>query len=295
MKKNKWDIPKSIAKLNAADQAWWTKDIILISLVILLSSLDAITLYTVFEAVMYESQIVCLVLTIGCAISLNFIPLVLARFIHYYRYRMNGIKLWMLIALCAVFLLLFFSSFYLRWETRALSFSGMESSMVDITGQSGSVSSVNANGSEAIAVTILLGILPGVTSAINLALGYINDDPVRRKIDKLKQYHYELQTQRDNMMAACLELDQDWEARLNVLDQEGASGANQHILATGEQIKALARLALAMKLGDAPSVNYITEAKLEDEGGTYHETETNRSDFDSSGDSGRTSELRLFG
>ena len=295
MKKNKWDIPKSIVKLNAADQAWWTKDIILISLVILLSSLDAVTLYTVFEAVMYESQIVCLVLTIGCAISLNFIPLVLARFIHYYRYRMNGVKVWMLIALCVVFLLLFFCSFYLRWETRGLSFSGMESSMVDITGQSDSVSSVNADDSEAIAVTILLGILPGITSAINLALGYINDDPVRRKIDRLKQYHYELQAQRDTMMAASMELDQDWEARLNALDQERVGTTIEHILATGEQIKAFARLALAMKLGDAPSMNYITEAKLEDKGGTYHETETNCSGSDSSGHSGRTSELRLFG
>ncbi len=54
--------------------------------------------------------------------------------------------------------------------------------MSDTTGQSGAISSTDEDSEEAIAMTVLLGIMPCVTSIINLALGYLTDDPVKRKL-----------------------------------------------------------------------------------------------------------------
>lgn len=113
-----YKLPDFAQRMNKADQAFWTKDAVIILLVLGLSLLDAVTLYTVFDQVMYQSQAVSVILTLGCAVSLNFIPLVAARFIHYYRYRINGVRLWMIIAIGCVFLVLFSATFYLRWQTR---------------------------------------------------------------------------------------------------------------------------------------------------------------------------------
>ena len=88
-----YNLPQFAQRRSRADQAFWSKDVVIALLVLGLSLLDAVTLYTVFDRVMYQSQIVSVILTLGCAISLNFIPLVAARFIHYYRYRINGVRL----------------------------------------------------------------------------------------------------------------------------------------------------------------------------------------------------------
>lgn len=264
MKKNirLYDLSARVDRLNKADQAFWTKDAVLIFLVLGLSALDAVTLYTVFDRVMYQSQMVSIILTLGCAISLNFIPLVAARFLHYYRYRMNGVRLWMLLAMLAVFLLLFCATFYLRWETRSISFAGVESSMVDTTGQAGGVEATDSGSREAIAITVLLGILPGITSAINLALGYFNDDPVRRKLEKTRYEVCRLQQHLSVMYAARSELDQDWQGRLQQLEEDRLQVAGGVAVHTCSQIKAIARLELAKKLQDPDSISALTEPKL---------------------------------
>lgn len=252
-------LPAFTAKTTKADQAWWMQDQILILLVVGLSMLDAVTLYTVFDRVMYQSQLISVILTLGVATALNFIPLVAARFTHLYRYRLNGIRLWMLLVLLTAFLALFTASFYLRWETRALSFSGMESTMVDSTGQAAGITSTDSDSQEAVAITVLLGILPGITSVINFFLGYLNDDPVRRRIDRLQIQVSQMEEHLYFLMAAREELDEDWNKRLNELDEARFQSASNVVTLTGEQIKAVARLELAKKLADPDSISALTE------------------------------------
>ena len=135
--------------------------------------------------------------------------------------------------------------------------------MVDTTGQAGGIESTDSDSDEAVAITILLGILPGVTSAINLALGYFNDDPVKRKLEQLKVELAKLQEQQDVMQAARSELEQEWIERLAELDQERCQAACACVQESTEQIKAMARLELAKKLGDPDSISALTEPKLE--------------------------------
>lgn len=257
-----YDLPAYVSRGNKADQSFWAKDAVIALLIIGLSSLDAITLYTVFDRVMYQSQAISIILTLGCAITLNFLPLIAARFIHYYRYQMNGVHIWTLIAIGFVFLILFCSTFYLRWETREISFSGVEASMVDVTGQASSLESTDSESNEAIAITILLGILPGITSAINLALVFFNDDPVKRKLEKLKFETARLRNQQTIMNAARQELDQNWLERLSALDEDHFQTVCEEIRQTTAAIKVRARFMLAEKLMDPDSISILTEPKL---------------------------------
>lgn len=262
---NLYDLSEYTERVSHGDRAWWMKDLVLIFLVLGLSLLDAVTLYTVFDQVMYQSQVISIILTLGCAISLNFIPLIAARFIHYYRYGgMNGVRLWTILSMGVVFLALFAATFYLRWETRELSFSGMESSMVDFTGQASGLESTDAESKEAVAITLLLSLLPATTSSINLALGYFNDDPVKKKLDNLKYELNKLKNHRDIMHAARIELEQDWQTQLDALDLERRQCICSSIRETTDQIKALARHELAKKLRDPDSISALTEPKLLD-------------------------------
>ena len=54
--------------------------------------MDGVTLYEVFLKMTEsaEKAALCL-LTVGIAVVLNFIPLVVGRYIHYHRYGMNGV------------------------------------------------------------------------------------------------------------------------------------------------------------------------------------------------------------
>ena len=260
MKRNAlYTLPATIKQREKADQAFWMKDAVIIALVLGLSALDAITLYTVFDTVMYQSQVVCMVLTVGCALALNFIPLIIGRFIHLYRYHLQGIRMWMIVALVFVFLILFATSFYLRWETRHISFAGLESTMTDTTGQAQGISGTESTSKEAAAITILLGILPGVTSAINLALGYLTSDPIKKKISKLKTQKAALLEQLDIMKAAEKELDIDWTDQLTTLDHQRYEAACEQVKAGSGEIRAYARQELAKKLGDPESMSYILD------------------------------------
>ena len=116
-----YTLSKRIRKINRADQELWMRGVIIYPLIIGLSCMDGVTLYEVFFKMTESAEKEALyLLTVGIAVVLNFIPLVVGRYIHYHRYGMNGVKLWMIVGLVIVFLLLFFATFYLRWETRGM-------------------------------------------------------------------------------------------------------------------------------------------------------------------------------
>lgn len=259
-----YTLPSFVKKEQKADQAFWSKDVIIAALVVCLSLLDACTLYSIFDRLLYQSAMLSWVLTIGTAVALNFIPLVLARLFHNYRYHMNGVKLWMVISLVIVFFLLFTATFNLRWQTRDLQFSGAESIMIDTTGNNGGATATDSDSPEGIALTILLGIMPGITSAINLALGFINDDPVKRKYERLQVLLTDIKAHRAVLAAAREELDKDWDSILTAHDNLGLSAAQAQVHEGTNKAKALARFELAKLLGDPDSISSLTEPHLEE-------------------------------
>ena len=193
---------KNEAKIMNVEQAWWQKTPIIISLTLILSAMDAMTLYTVFDTVMVESQLIGIMYTFGIALLLNFIPLILGKLLKDYFYKRNGTKLWSVIALSVVFMVLFTIVFWLRFETRELNFSGIESSMTSTVNGTISDSQADINDTVSISLACLLGISPLITSIVNLYLGYMSTDPLKQEIAQRKDYALML-AERQGYLIAC--------------------------------------------------------------------------------------------
>ena len=237
-----YTLSKRIRKINRADQELWMRGVIIYPLIIGLSCMDGVTLYEVFFKMTESAEKEALyLLTVGIAVVLNFIPLV------------NGVKLWMIVGLVIVFLLLFFATFYLRWETR-----GMDGA-ANVFAKGSILPETEANPEAETAFTLVMGIIPLVTSAVNLALGYVISDPIKRRLDTLRYQSALLKEQVNRLYAAECELNRNWENALPETETERLKAAKGTIQADSDRIKKWARLALAKKLGDAESISELTD------------------------------------
>ena len=78
-----YTLSKRIRKINRADQELWMRGFIIYPLIIGLSCMDGVTLYEVFFKMTESAEKEALyLLTVGIAVVLNFIPLVVGRYIH---------------------------------------------------------------------------------------------------------------------------------------------------------------------------------------------------------------------
>ena len=250
-------------QVQACDQPWWQKRLTIIFLVIGLSCLDAVTLYTVIDTVMVENQYISKFMVGGISLALNFIPLIAGHLIQKKYYGLSRIPIWMLAALAVTFLLLFATTFYLRWETRELNFSGAESLIVDSAAiNTFNSPSVDQNSAVATALTFLLGILPLITSIINLYLGFISDDPILRKINKLRLRRIELSETLSDLEAARCEMERDRTGQLMALEADRFMCAKAEIMSRCANMKSYARLRLAEKLGQPDQISKLIEEQV---------------------------------
>ena len=171
-------------ELQASDKPWWQRWVAIILFVLGLSGLDAATLYSVIGSAMAENQYIGKFMVGGLALALNFITLIAGYLIRERYYERSRVPVWALVILSATFLLLFSATFYLHWET------GEESG-------------------ESTALTLLLGALPFVTSVTSVYLGFISEDPIRRRINKLRLRRIELQEMLSDLEAAKCEMERE--------------------------------------------------------------------------------------
>lgn len=257
--KKLYTLPKQAKRMEQADQELWMRSYVIYPLIVFLALMDAATMYQLLFKLTRDAELVLYLLTFGISIALNFIPLVMGRYIHYLRYQMNGVRLWMIVGLGLVFLIFFSATFSLRWEMRDVILSGSSSGAEVSIGVVGA--NTDADDSVAAAYTRLMGIIPLVTSITNLALGYLISDPVKRKAANLRRQRAVLLEQIALMQAAELELDQDWYHSLEELERARLETAEASVRACSEQIRQMARLSLAEKLGDVESISELTGEK----------------------------------
>lgn len=228
---------------------WWSKEPVLIVLIISFTLLDASTLYEIFQQVCTQSPLTSLILTFGAALALNFLPLLLVRL-----YKEHS-PVWMLAVILGVFCLLFSTLFYLRWQTAAEVFAagsgGMSTMNTEVS------ASQNENDGQT-AVSLLLGILPLITSVINATLSYFQNT-ARNELKQLEVQRSKAKQHLDVVKAAISELDADWETRLKDYDKEQYSQAVNSIKASTEMIKTYARLELAKKLKTPEAISTLLE------------------------------------
>lgn len=175
---------------------------------------------------------------------------------HEYRYGFKGVKKWLLFSMAITFLLLFAATFWLRWTTRELMFEaggGITSAGSTISASA----ETDSSSFKAISLTILLGIMPGITSMINLALGYLSGDPVYLKISYLKQEQVRLQSEINIHMAAKNELERDWLQLLQDADKEHLNAVLMEVHSFRDRLCHTARYLLAEKIANPEAITEL--------------------------------------
>lgn len=247
-------------RLNIED-IWWAREYVLIFLMLSFTLLDACTMYEIFQEVSVQSPLTSLILTFGAALALNFMPLLLVRL-----YKEHS-PVWMIIAILVVFCLLFSALFYLRWQTAADVFAAGSGGMTTMNAEENTLLNDGQT-----AVTLLLGILPLITSVINAMLAYFQNT----KKSLMKQLEVKKATAKqhlDVVKAAISELERvDWNSHLKKYDEEQYEQAVESIKATTEMIKTYARTELAKKLKTPEAISALLEPNKENiEGGITNE------------------------
>lgn len=253
--------------LQKSERSFWAHPIIITGLTIALSFADALVLYSVLDVAMLQSEYMGKIMAFTIALVLNFIPLLVAKFIHQAIYNIKRFALlWAVISIVA-FLLLFSATVYLRFAYRD---NYGSSSTTQLTNQiATSDESDTANESEdteqkGLAVVILLCLEPLVTSIVNFGLAYLTDDELRERLNQLRIRRLELMEIESDLQAALANMDVDLQ-RLIDLDEERYKAAQDDVLARCEFLKALARHYLAEHLADPSSISKLSNDTLSEE------------------------------
>ena len=241
---------------------WWQHQVVIICFVTALAALDAAVLFTLIDNVMIETAWLSKFVVGGVALALNFIPLIIGFLVRETYYQKSRVHLAAIMGLVVTLLALFSATFQLRWTTRALSFSGTGNTLVDTTAQNlTGAPSIPADGAIAAALTILLGILPLITAVISAYLGFLCNDPILRKINRLRLELLELQEMLSDCLAARFEMEGERIAPLLTLEEERFNTARQDLAARCNYWKQFARFKLAEHLAEPSKITTAMETK----------------------------------
>ena len=244
------------------DMPWWQNQVVIVCFVVALGLLDAAVLFTLIDNVMTETAWISKFVVGGVALSLNFIPLIIGFLVREIYYKKSRVHIAAVLGLVVTLLALFTATFNLRWATRALSFSGAGNTLVDTTAQNiTTTAGISADGAIASSLTVLLGILPLITSAISAFLGFICNDPIRRKINRLRLELIELNEMLNDCLSARFEMAGERIAPLLLLEEENYNAAKQDLAARCNYWKQYARFKLAEHLAEPSKITTALETK----------------------------------
>ena len=243
----------------ASDDAWWSKPKIVVIMTIVFTCMDGLVIYSIMNRAMTESFILGIITSLGIALILNAIPLVIARFIHHAIYKTKRFALTMAIISTVAFVLLFAGTVHLRFQYSDMYGKINLSAQLENTVASDGISSyeyeVDADKSNA--TVILLSISPLITSIVNFMLAFINDDPIRKKLNGKRLRKLELEEAIGDLEASVATLENDVKRALD-MDEQAMLAAKAEIEAHCDMLRALARTLLAEHIKTASGISKIS-------------------------------------
>lgn len=255
----------------AAERSWWAHPFVIVFLTIALSVTDALVLYSVLDAAMMQSEYMGKIMAFTIALVLNFIPLMLAKFIYQAIYKIKKFALLWAIICIAAFVTLFSATISLRLAYRdsygeSNTVPQLTNQVEEIEGEEQYTADMNEEQKlkeeKSLAVVWLLNLSPLVTSLVNFALALLSDDEIKNELNKLYRRRLELYEIKSDLQAAIANMNQDKQAMLDI-DCRRYEAAKQEVYAQGELLKALARHILAMHLAEPSSVSILSQEMLE--------------------------------
>lgn len=240
-----------LCKTEFSPDGWWQRQAVTIALVVLLSLVDAGSLYSLFDRWLTESPLLLGLVTGGVALCLNFIPLLLAHYIAYHHYHIEQVPRWKFALIILAFFVVFGATVFLRFTTPT----------VNAATDTGGFTSLNVgdetlfdasplNAQSELAFTLLLSVVPFVTSVINLFLGLVNSNPIKAAIVRLSKVKNMLHSNMDEYEAALEEAMALESYEQDLLDYERAlfEGEQEDIDAWQQTLKDQVRVRLAIAL-----------------------------------------------
>ena len=234
--------------LQKLGRTWWSHPISIIVLTVFMSLLDMLVLYDILDQAMTQSEYMGKLVSFGIALVLNMIPLLIARFVRHAMYKTERLAVVWAIVSTGAFLILYIGTVWLRF---AYQDNYGASDLAQLTNEVAVNSMTDAaalqHDPKGLAVVVLLSLEPLATSLINFGLAYISNDPLKKRIDRLRVRKYELLEAQSDLQAylKTIEDSEDRYNKLLALDKERKEASKQEIHSRCDLMKAQARVYLA--------------------------------------------------
>ncbi|GEM_PF-604705 len=259
-----------LAEIKAAKPSWATP-VMLFGLTVGFSSMDGLTLYSIFDACFVQSALMGKVMAAGIAVVLNILPLFIARNLHLLSDNLEKNAKMMLAMYITGFFLIYGSTVYLRFAFKDTygterQEATLENTAADVDSQESDEDVVNEK--KANAAATLLAISPLITSLLGFGIAYVSDNPLEKKIEECKIIKVEKEQEIDETEAAICQAEfvlKNGIATMVNHDEELMYAALDNSNAMAELMKARARNLLAQYLGDAQSISKLSYEMKEPE------------------------------
>ncbi|MBE6013739.1 MAG: hypothetical protein E7241_00020 [Lachnospiraceae bacterium] len=245
-----------LKKEKTSDKSILSRSYVYIPLAIALSCVDAIVLYSITNISMQQSAIMGWLMALVVSIVLNVIPLIMAKYIHHIIYKTRQHAVIALSALAVAFTVVFLATVGLRFQYKEMYGEGSVEKIVNTVETNESTQEEETHDEKAMAVFWLLTLEPLGTSVMNLFLGLMGDNDIKKRIYSLQERIIELQSDKIYCEAALAEMDVDIERMMDI-DQEKSQIMKERIYSLQDTLKAVARQVLAEELGDPTSISTI--------------------------------------
>ncbi|MBO4890710.1 MAG: hypothetical protein J5574_06925 [Lachnospiraceae bacterium] len=231
-----------------------------------LSGVDATVLYGLMNLAMQQNEVMGYLMAFAVAMVLNVLPLVIAHYIHHMIYKTRRFALVAVAACTVTFVVLFATTVNLRYEYRDLYGEGSVEKIVNAVETDEAVEDAAAakpQDAKAMAVFWLLALEPLATSIMNLMLGLMGDNYMRKHIYELRIRQVELCEAKSDCEAALADMNMDID-RMIEIDKEKSFVMKEKIGELEKTLKAVARQVLAEELGDPSSISKLCGQMTED-------------------------------
>ena len=249
-------------------ESFVSKPCFFIPATVVLSGVDGIVLYGLTNISMQQNAIMGYLMAFTVALILNVIPLIMAQYIHHFIYKTRRYALIAASICLMVFIALFSTTINLRYQYKDIYGEGSVEQIINqvIVGDSDEEIKevITPEDKKAAAVFWLLAIEPLATSVMNLFLGLMGDNTLKKHIYELRIRRIELYEAKSDCEAALADMNRDIERMINI-DYEKSLVMKDKIHALQKTLKAVSRQILAEELGDPTSISMLCGNNTQDE------------------------------
>ncbi len=262
-------LTKRVKMRHKAGKAFFMNVIVIAIVTLSFSGLDCLVIHNITDLAMMEDEIMGYVMAYGIALILNLIPLICAVFVHHAIYKTARFPWVFVVLLTGAFTALYVTTVILRLAYHDLyGVSGAETLVNAVSSEIGTYAGAT-DSKRGYAVVLLLCVEPLSTSIVNFIVGYLADNPLRKKKECLEIQIVEEEAQIAFLTAKLETMKRDIMEELRI-DEEQMMAAIAECICIGDVLKALAREYLAEYLANPPATSRLSH-ELDDNDKTLPE------------------------